>query len=670
MSSRTRLLPFISPSASYATPKTLDKSTFSNDRHVLPNAAPLKSHFFGQIIRGLPSSLQRSRRRVLATLIFLTLAFFLACGCLRENDGLHFGTFAWSSKALRATSSLTKEGMTGRLPDGRVRVDRSVLDKLRLLDQHFALDDEDEIEARHADRLPHHQLPNAPPPLLNLPDTKRRQQKQVIPEQQAVLEEYTRDQVEHLADIIPASAASFAAGVTCPGQTAPGGQCKFLVAAWIGEQETKAQMHLYQLGLLALSLNRTLVLPNVAKSRMSTCGSHPFNFYYEADSLSRLGIPSVTYSEFAAWTKAHSQDTLPSAQVVSVANSMPDAKPGQAWIGRELAAEAVPNAPNRKLCLTRPRAALDFAAYSPVAFSPDTEAWHKTNEDRLAFGQTIITHLASRSMSSDSYRLWDSEKRKKDPDPVSLPDVLVVNYELRYPILDAASIPLAGSTRQSTSVQAFAHFPYASIWSQVASELADKLSPFIAVHWRQETLDPSTIKPCATALVDELARILDQQYPNIKTVYLATDYPIEDAMQGKEGIAAHSGTFGKLITEEHHEAMHAFLMDFKRRLTRARGVRLTTFATEHASIPWKVEEELLQKGSSMNLAELDAGLLGIIDKEVALKADVFMTGQPLTGRAVQETACAKESSFTRQISMGRRATLHGDATTGTRLLSK
>lgn len=48
--------------------------------------------------------------------------------------------------------------------------------------------------------------------------------------------------------------------------------------------------HLYQLGLLARSLNRTLVLPNVDRARFGSCQAHPFEFYYQADALERLGI--------------------------------------------------------------------------------------------------------------------------------------------------------------------------------------------------------------------------------------------------------------------------------------------------------------------------------------------------------------------------------------------
>lgn len=84
----------------------------------------------------------------------------------------------------------------------------------------------------------------------------------------------------HLADLDASPAPP-----SCP----PSG-CRFLVAARIGEQESKAMQHLYQLGLLARSLNRTLVLPNVDRARFGSCQAHPFEFYYQADALERLGI--------------------------------------------------------------------------------------------------------------------------------------------------------------------------------------------------------------------------------------------------------------------------------------------------------------------------------------------------------------------------------------------
>ena len=47
---------------------------------------------------------------------------------------------------------------------------------------------------------------------------------------------------------------------------------------------------MYQLGLLACALNRTLVLPNVHKGWLAACECEPFGLYSEADALDKLGI--------------------------------------------------------------------------------------------------------------------------------------------------------------------------------------------------------------------------------------------------------------------------------------------------------------------------------------------------------------------------------------------
>ena len=109
--------------------------------------------------------------------------------------------------------------------------------------------------------------------------------------------------------------------------------CRFVVAGRLGErasfakslreyalmrttEETKAQIHLYQLGLLASILNRTVVLPNVDSSRLGTCRKHPFSFYYTADSLTRLGIKTVTQDEFQHWTEQ--KEKRATAQIITL----------------------------------------------------------------------------------------------------------------------------------------------------------------------------------------------------------------------------------------------------------------------------------------------------------------------------------------------------------------
>ncbi|KAJ2914840.1 hypothetical protein MD484_g5585, partial [Candolleomyces efflorescens] len=58
---------------------------------------------------------------------------------------------------------------------------------------------------------------------------------------------------------------------------------KFLLPLRIAEQESKARIHFLQLVQLAHRLDRVLVLPNVAKSRIGACYKWPFEVYYDTE---------------------------------------------------------------------------------------------------------------------------------------------------------------------------------------------------------------------------------------------------------------------------------------------------------------------------------------------------------------------------------------------------
>lgn len=212
----------------------------------------------------------------------------------------------------------------------------------------------------------------------------------------------------------------------------------------------------------------------------------------------------------------------------------------------------------------------------------------------------------------------------------------------------------------------FAHFPYADTWTTLAERLAESLGPSIAVHWRTETLASGSLVPCAASLLVALGQ-LAKEYPEIKTVYLATDYPFDDPL------VAHSGTFSKVVTEQHHTAFRALLKGWGKDL---KGLRLTSFEREQKlGLPWLPEglqsvlantttgvvgapseggeavvgeTEVTEAGAPAGLEDLDAGLMGIIDKAIAMRAEVFLTGYAGVGKEAAGS-CAKVSSFTEQI---------------------
>ncbi|GAA6000413.1 hypothetical protein JCM10207_008001 [Rhodosporidiobolus poonsookiae] len=551
-------------------------------------------------------------------------------------------------------------------PDPPV-VERTTLEKLRLLEIHFGADEDE----------PTHDLtgtgygarpardPDAPPLVVDIPD---------VVKPNPALDPAVQGRVP--ADVLDEQVCGARDGQTC----------QFLIPAWLGEQETKAQQHLYQLGLLALSLNRTLVLPNVSKSRLGTCYRNPFAFYYSPSSLSSLGIRTLPLDDFIQWTQQ--RDPPPSAQVVSVVNGRPGVyTAGAVEVDSASDPASVPAKPSRNLCLRAPRTRLDFSAHSPLALFPP-EGFHKSENSRLAFGESVVHTLSSGDVAAQSSRRSAaalSSFGAGEDGKAPLPDVLAFNYELRFPILSPArAVLLAPPSPPSSSddLEAepepipeplpFAHFPYAAPWVALGDLIAARLSPYIAVHWRTEALTPSNLRPCATSLIEKLLA-LKQRHPSLQTVYLATDYPVEalDPSLGAGGVEIpHSGTFAKAVTEQHHAAFRRFLREFERRLADPAKLRLTTFSKELAELelPPALAADIAAfttpplppsldgapsdppppPPTKLDLSTLDTGLFGILDKAVAVHAELFITGMPGVGSSTVG-ACAKLSSFTNQL---------------------
>ncbi|GAA5918023.1 hypothetical protein JCM8208_005215 [Rhodotorula glutinis] len=604
---------------------------------------------------------------------------------------LGLGAALYLTRSSAAAPWNPRKGATDRRvahsPEGVPVVDRSTLDKLRLLEIHLGADEDDPAivpidehrDVRYTARkgpARAHDL-DRPPLVVDIPDY-------VKPDPSAPVN----------PDKVPADVLDYdVCGAT------DGRPCQFLVPAWLGEQETKAQQHLYQLGLLALALNRTLVLPNVSKSRLGTCYRNPFAFYYSEASLSDLGIRTISQADFVAWSIR--RDRQPSAQVVTMANAKAGYPQGAVEIDSASDPTLVPSKPTRNLCLRAPRTRLDFAGHSPLAMYPP-EGYHKSEAGRLGFGESVINTLRSHEVGSRSSRASSSRLAA-----FALPDVLAFNYELRFPILSptvAANLSPSSSLDGSTPAPEplpFAHFPYAELWTSLADVVASRLSPFVAIHWRTETLTPGNLAPCASSLLAKLAA-LKRQHPSLRHVYLATDYPIEQldpqlAPSVDPGTqVAHSGTFAKSVTEQHHVAMRRFLRDFKRTFAPGRGsaagppLELTTFSKEQAALaqgddgailPPRLAAQLanltsppLSPTSSSSdpapddpssvstraqttlrsLGTLDSGLYGILDKLVAAQAELFLTGVPGAGSSTAG-ACAKLSSFTTQLIGAREA---------------
>lgn len=516
-------------------------------------------------------------------------------------------------------------------------VDRDTLDKLRLLEAHIGRQnantpgkegfqmaaeeweeaEEDPDEVRYRNHKPDSGA-KAPRPLLRVPEPQK------VPKPIPPTGPQRKEPQQSAVDWDP---------IYCPEQTG----CRFILPAFIGEQETKGQQHLYQMGLLAVALNRTLVLPNVVRSRLGSCFANPFSYYYAPDSLDVFGFNTITQARFLEW--ANIRDPAPTAQIVSMLNNKKDYPEGAIEIDSTSDSTLVPSKPDRKLCLQAPRSWLNFTQHSPLTIFPP-ESWNKQEVSRLSFGEGVVNTLRSPEVQMKAWR--GPKGDKKNPVPVQDVDVLVMNYEIRYPILSVPSLgalatPENGKPIDTSVLQPFSHFSYSPTWLSLSESVAMSLRPYIAIHWRQEMLPIQNLMPCANSLLDVL-RDISARLPHITTVYLATDYPIEDLEAGKEGTVAHSGTFARLITEDHHRAMRSFLNAFRKQ--QVGRLSLTTYEREHkagrVSLPAGAEE-----GVHVDLGALDSGLLGIVDKNIAMAAEVFVTGAP--------GVCGKESSFTRQI---------------------
>ncbi|KAM0747233.1 hypothetical protein T439DRAFT_350076 [Meredithblackwellia eburnea MCA 4105] len=522
------------------------------------------------------------------------------------------------------------------------KVERSALEKLRLLDIYFGADEDDQ-DGLGGDRIPEEVKRPAPGARKGGID-----QPPVV----AYIPDAIRLDTNSATARLPRVPADILDLDTCGTP-----RCSFLFPAWLGEQETKAQQHLYQLGLLAVALNRTLVLPHVAKSRLSACYRNPFTFYYSPDSLSRLGIPTISQLDFLEW--AERRDPAPEAQVVSMVSAKQDYTAGAIEIDSASDATAVPGKPSRNLCLKPPRGRLDFSTRSPLALYPP-EGYHRSESGRLGYGESVVNTLSSAEVGAKSLRIGLGGGMSYEP-----PEVLAFNFELRFPIMAPSVVeifnppptqdPNDGAYDElpaSTTPLPFSHFEYSSTWNELASSIASHLSPFIAIHWRTETLPPTNLAPCASSLVKKILAV-KSKYPQIKNIYLATDYPIEDPS------AAHSGTFAKVVTEQHHAAFRTFLKEVEKKLVKGKGMKLTSYVNVEGEVqvPEGLKEALASASTTSpdgvvtgpnSLAELDAGLMGIVDKAVAMRAEIFLSGFPGVGKEATN-GCAKVSSFTNQI---------------------
>lgn len=411
--------------------------------------------------------------------------------------------------------------------------------------------------------------------------------------------------------------------------------CRVLLPGWIGGD---ARQHFIQLGLLTSSLNDAyrrssltapeegaggpyvLVLPNLSKSRMGSCFQHPFAYHYDdsPESLLSLGVEhTATFEAFEAWVETRAQ--RPKAQVVIVEQ---DARDGSRTASSELETEEVlaagfgspaelawdfeakPDKGKHDYCLDDKATRLVFSGRRPrLTVYPPSEPASWFDDDEAT---TTMTLALAQALGM----------RRDDPSPVRgpfSPDVYVLDWGLRSLLFPTPS----PNTRRSRSIfrHQQEHLKFNPQWTMLAEETSAKMHPYLAVHWPMETLATELLSSCASALIHTLRLLLQRpENADIRTIYLATDVPLEG---GKPNLRA--ATRLTRVREEHRKAMKiiwdAFEQSGMLEGRRLKGVK--SLGDGH-----------------MNLDALDDGILALLDKTMASKADFFLKGSERCGTQV------------------------------------
>ncbi|KAI9273628.1 hypothetical protein BY458DRAFT_508416 [Sporodiniella umbellata] len=352
-------------------------------------------------------------------------------------------------------------------------------------------------------------------------------------------------------------------------------RCQFILPVFIGEQESKGQMHFRQLAFLAKKLGRTIVLPNVHRSHLGACLEHPFSFYYDDQRWLELNegyVDAIRMQDFQSWlAERKAAEAVPSAQEIYIQGI-----------------ERSKLLYKKKNCF---RDSFDFTDRPTVDYQL---------LDARGKGKNI-THTLARLLSNEA-RAYEYLGASDTP-----VDVIHLYYDRRFKFLDGDRVQKP--------------IPYSPRLVNRAQAIAAELKPFVAIHWRMEELEAvKNLVPCAQDLVDKVKKL------DVQHVFLLTDYP---HLLSTPGAKPESSSFHpNALRPAHHRAI--------RYVYRQLNVTLTASDRSLPILPWR----LLPVATGN-----DSGVLGIVDKLVAERAQYFLAGRP--------GVCAKSSSFTGGISLYR-----------------
>ncbi|KDQ52764.1 hypothetical protein JAAARDRAFT_81001 [Jaapia argillacea MUCL 33604] len=458
-------------------------------------------------------------------------------------------------------------------------------------------------------------------------------------------------------------------------------KCRFLLPSYIPEQLSKSHLHLTQLILLSRLLNRTLVFPNVGRSRMGACARWEGGMYWDVEKVI-LGVREwagagggggvVEMEEFKRWLVR--RPDRPAAQMVQISPltsprtflaTQPPTLNTMERNGIHLASYLPANFDldgtgadatgttksnglheyfkKRSPCLSKSKyfSRMDFSRYPLLSIRLPDNASSSTpavptsgDQGELNVSRSIgldLVDLLHEQIGRSSPHNLPGGLTSTDETPANFPqtrtfshgdenaEVLVIDYDLRHPIFPSLPPLLAYSPR------------LVSLADVLISRVGNG---FLGVHWRMESVPREGLGVCVGELVGTIERLLSGEGKGMKDVWLATDYPFP--ISGKGG--RRSGTF-RSITAEHVDAMNVLKSAFGRG-GRFDGVRLwgldevlPLVISGGRSERWEEGDELLE----------DEGVLGILDKLVVREAVWFVSGAKGCGRVREIVDYRKEA---------------------------
>ncbi|KAF8176116.1 hypothetical protein K438DRAFT_2022652 [Mycena galopus ATCC 62051] len=441
-----------------------------------------------------------------------------------------------------------------------------------------------------------------------------------------------------------------------------GTPCRFLLPLRIGEEESRARVHLMEILQLAQRLDRILVLPNVGKGRIGTCFKSGLETYYDLGRLSEdleyAGGPATVKSDlFRRWVSV----TAPSAQLGFLSSKQELSHSGgeddMTFANDDVLVQVGSFDTNEDLpgCLAR-FPALRLDAHAPLYIHLKPHAHDRRIAASIVDALTRPDIQAAATDSPPSQP--DFESTPADADPA----VLILTWDLRASIFPTTTTSQSQSHSHSHSSRSPLTLHYAPRLHALAALLAPP-APYAMVHWPMYSVPSARLPQCAYALVDVLARLgpgLGLGGTGVRpSVWFASDYPyaVHRSRAGGADFGAEPGGAARKFgvgTRMEAGPLHA----------EAVGILGDAFAPGGELEGWELAELTdarvarvaadadaeLEPGAELLVG--DAGVRAIVEKIIGMRAAVFVSGAT--------PGCAsRSSSFTRQVVDERRVVLGG-----------